>query len=59
MFKKIIIATDLSSAAFAVVKDLGKLKAYGAEEFLLLQCIGQRETDSFPDQSAAETLVLK
>jgi len=56
MFKKILIATDLSSAAFAVVKDLGKLKAYGAEEFLLLQCIGQRETDSFPDQSAAETL---
>jgi len=56
MFKKIIVATDLSSAAFAVLKDLGKIKAYGAEEILLLQCIGKRETDSFPELSVAETL---
>ncbi len=47
MFKKIIIATDLSSAAFAVLKDIGKLKAYGAEEILLLQCLGRRESGSF------------
>ena len=56
MFKRIIVATDLSSAAFSVLKDLGKIKAYGAEEILLLQCVGQRETDSFPEQSVAETL---
>jgi len=56
MFKRIIVATDLSSAAFSVLKDLGKIKAYGAEEILLLQCVGQLETDSFPEQSVAETL---
>jgi len=47
MFKKAILATDISSAAFAVVKDLAKLKAYGVEEILLLQCLGQRETGSY------------
>lgn len=48
MFKRTIIATDLTSAAFAVLKNMNILKSYGTEEILLLQCLGQRETDSFP-----------
>lgn len=39
MFKRLIVATDLSPASSAVVGCLGGLKAYGAEECLLLQCV--------------------
>ena len=39
MFKRLIAATDLSPASFAVVSCLGGLKAYGAEQCLLLQCL--------------------
>lgn len=39
MFKKIIIATDLSAAAFSVVKKVSEMKAFGVEECLLLQCL--------------------
>jgi nucleotide-binding universal stress UspA family protein len=46
MFKKLIIATDLSAASFALVKCLGGLRAYGAEECLLLQCLSIQETSS-------------
>lgn len=46
MFKRIIVATDLSSAAFAVVRNLGALKAYGAEECLLLQCLSLPQVGS-------------
>lgn len=47
MFRRTIIATDLTSAAFAVLKNSAVLKAYGTEEILLLQCLGQVETGSF------------
>ncbi|MCC5808083.1 MAG: universal stress protein [Opitutales bacterium] len=46
MFKRFIIATDLSPASFAVVRCLGALKAYGAEHCLLLQCLTYREAAS-------------
>jgi len=47
MFRRTIIATDLSSAAFAVLKNTAVLKVYGTEEILLLQCLGQVETGSY------------
>lgn len=56
MFKRTIIATDLSSAAFAVVKNISILKTYGTEEILLLQCLGQRETGSFAMSYITEAL---
>ncbi len=46
MFIRIIVATDLSPASFAVVGCLGALKAYGAKECLLLQCLTFREAAS-------------
>jgi nucleotide-binding universal stress UspA family protein len=46
MFKRLIAATDLSPASFAVVSCLGKLKAYGAEQCLLLQCLSFSEAAS-------------
>lgn len=39
MFNRFIVATDLSPASYAVVNCLAGLKAYGAEQCLLLQCI--------------------
>lgn len=39
MFDRLIVATDLSPASFAVVSCLAGLKAYGAEHCLLLQCL--------------------
>lgn len=39
MFKRLIVATDLSPASFAVVSCLSGLKSYGAEQCLLLQCL--------------------
>ena len=40
MFDRLIVATDLSPASYAVVRCLGRLRALGAEHCLLLQCIG-------------------
>lgn len=39
MFRKIIVATDLSDASNALINCLGSLQAYGTEECLLLQCL--------------------
>jgi len=39
MFDRLIVATDLSPASYAVVRCLGRLRALGAEHCLLLQCI--------------------
>jgi nucleotide-binding universal stress UspA family protein len=39
MFKRIIVATDLSPASYAVVSCLSGLQAYGAQHCLLLQCL--------------------
>lgn len=46
MFKRFIIATDLSPASFAVVNCLGELKTYGAEQCLLLQCLSFSDATS-------------
>ncbi|MEX2382594.1 MAG: universal stress protein [Opitutales bacterium] len=46
MFKRFIVATDLSPASFAVASCLGALKAYGGEQCLLLQCLTFREAAS-------------
>ena len=46
MFSRIIVATDLSSAAFAVVRNLGGFKAYGTEECLLLECLSLPQVGS-------------
>ncbi len=39
MFDRLIVATDLSPASYAVVRCLGRLRTLGAEHCLLLQCI--------------------
>lgn len=57
MFRRIIIATDLSSAAFAVIKNMSELKLLGTEEILLVQCINQVEFDS--ETLAYTTAVLE
>jgi nucleotide-binding universal stress UspA family protein len=46
MFKRFMVATDLSPASFAVVSCLGMLKTYGAEQCLLLQCLSFRDAAS-------------
>lgn len=46
MFSRIIIATDLSPASFAVVNCLGGLRALGAQHCLLLQCLNLRKATS-------------
>lgn len=46
MFSRIIVATDLSPASFAVVNCLGGLRALGAQHCLLLQCLNLREATS-------------
>ena len=46
MFSKILIATDLSSGAYAVVKSMGGLKAYGTRECLLLLGLSLQEENS-------------
>lgn len=45
MFRKAIIATDLSAAAFAVVKNMVRLKGLGIEECLLLHCLELPESE--------------
>lgn len=46
MYSRVIIATDLSSSAFAVVRNLSGLKAYGTEECLLLECLSLPQVGS-------------
>jgi len=46
MFNRIILATDFSPAAFAMIKCLGGLQAYGAKECLLMQCLPLQQIDS-------------
>ena len=46
MFNRFIVATDLSSASFAMVCCLGGLKNYGAKQCLLLHCISFQEATS-------------
>ncbi len=46
MFKRFMVATDLSPASFAVVSCLGMLKIYGAQQCLLLQCLSFRDAAS-------------
>ncbi len=46
MFKRFVVATDLSPSSFAVVSCLGGLKAYGAQQCLLLQCLSVQEAAS-------------
>ncbi len=43
MFSRIIVATDLSLASFAVVDCVKGLRAFGARECLLLQCVSALE----------------
>lgn len=46
MFSRFIVATDLSPASFAVVNCMGGLRALGARECLLLQCLSLQEVGS-------------
>lgn len=46
MFDRFLVATDLSAASFAVVNGLSGLKAYGAKQCLLLQCLDAQEAIS-------------
>jgi len=46
MFSKIIVATDLSTAAFAVVRNLSGFKAYGTQECLLLECLSMPQVST-------------
>lgn len=46
MFTRLLIATDLSPASFAVVNCLGGLRACGAVRCLLLQCLSVQEVSS-------------
>jgi len=56
MFSRIIVATDLSPASFAVVNCIGGLKTLGAKECLLLQCISMQEAASSALAYAAPVL---
>lgn len=46
MFDRMIIATDFSPSAFAMVKTIGELKTLGIKECLLLQCLSLQEVGS-------------
>lgn len=46
MFSKIIVATDLSSAAFAVVRNLSGFKSFGTKQCLLLECLSLSQVSS-------------
>jgi len=46
MLNRLIVATDLSPASFAVVRCLEKWTAFGAKECLLLQCLTYQEATS-------------
>jgi len=46
MFSRMIVATDLSPASFAVVRCLSGLRAFGAHHCLLLQCMSYGDAAS-------------
>lgn len=46
MFRRVIVATDLSPSSYAVVKCLGGLRAYGVKRCLLLLCLSVQEATS-------------
>ncbi|OGA45244.1 MAG: hypothetical protein A3F74_26770 [Betaproteobacteria bacterium RIFCSPLOWO2_12_FULL_62_58] len=46
MFSRFIVATDLSPASFAIVNCLGGLRAFGAKQCLLLQCLNFQQAAS-------------
>ena len=56
MFKRIIVATDLSPASLAVANCLGGLKAYGAKHCLLMQCLSLQEAASVGLSYSSEIL---
>jgi hypothetical protein len=46
MFSRFIISTDISLASFAAVNCIGGLKAYGAKQCLILQCLSLQEVSA-------------
>jgi nucleotide-binding universal stress UspA family protein len=44
VFSRFIVATDLSEASFAIVRSLAGLKAFGARQCLLLNCLSLGES---------------
>lgn len=56
MFQRLIVATDLSPASFAVVNGLRGLQAYGAEQCLLLQCLSLKDAVSAAYSSHSESM---
>ncbi len=46
MFKKIVLAVDLSEESYAIVKSFEGLKIFGAKDVILVQCLGVDETAS-------------
>lgn len=50
MFRKLLVATDLSQASERVVCTIGGLKALGAEEALLLHCLNIRDVGTLGPQ---------
>lgn len=50
MFRKLLVATDLSQASESVVSTLGALKVLGAEEALLLHCLNIRDVGTLGPQ---------
>jgi nucleotide-binding universal stress UspA family protein len=56
MFKRLIVATDLSPASYSVVSCLGGLRPYGAEQCLLLQCLSMRDATSAALSYQTETM---
>lgn len=56
MLSRLLIATDLSPASFAVVSCLGGMKAYGAEHCLLVMCISMQEATATALSYSTDTL---
>jgi nucleotide-binding universal stress UspA family protein len=46
VFRRVIVATDLSPSSYPVVKCLGGLRAYGVKRCLLLLCLSVQEVTS-------------
>lgn len=68
MFSRVIIATDLSPASTSVVQCAGRLRAFGAKECLLLQCLSVQEaastafsyrTDALESELREQTAILE
>lgn len=57
MLSRFIVATDLSPASYGLVKCISGLKAYGAKECLLLQCLSFQEAASMA--IASDQAILK